>query len=215
MLDAGCGEAAFYDAPNVFGPSTRIVLGDVSVAALRHAAAYSHDVVAMDFEALPFADGSFDRVICSLSLGFAEDPALALGEFARVLRHGQGHLVVAELSRQRSPSLRFAAELLWEELAREGVRERLRRPVPPLRRLAPAARLVVTHGVEDFFCIDIVSAAECWAWLSATHVTALGRLSVPGVRNLEARVRDRAEVELARGQLRSEQGVVFTTLAHA
>ena len=44
--------------------------------------------VAADGQALPFADGSFDAVICHLGLQFFLDPALGLLEFRRVLRLG-------------------------------------------------------------------------------------------------------------------------------
>ena len=44
--------------------------------------------VAADGQALPFADGSFDAVICQLGLQFFPDPALGLLEFRRVLHLG-------------------------------------------------------------------------------------------------------------------------------
>ena len=43
---------------------------------------------AADAEALPFADGSFDRVLCGLGLMFFPDEARALAEMRRVLRPG-------------------------------------------------------------------------------------------------------------------------------
>lgn len=51
-------------------------------------------VVAGDVTALPFADGSFDRVVASQVLEHLEDPVAALREWARVLAPG-GVLLVA------------------------------------------------------------------------------------------------------------------------
>src|SRR5262249_58345928 len=45
--------------------------------------------VAADGQALPFADQSFDSVICHLGLQFFPDPACGLAEFSRVLRRGR------------------------------------------------------------------------------------------------------------------------------
>jgi ArsR family transcriptional regulator len=50
-----------------------------------------------DMYRLPMADGSFDHVVLQMVLHYAEDPAAALAEAARVLRPG-GTLVVIDLA---------------------------------------------------------------------------------------------------------------------
>lgn len=90
VLDAGCGQGA-------------------SVAHLRRAhglAAVGVDVCpgsgpelcAGRMEALPFASGAFDAVLCECSLCLASDRGVALAEFRRVLRPG-GRLALADLFR--------------------------------------------------------------------------------------------------------------------
>ena len=49
-------------------------------------------------EQLPFADGTFDHVVCLGTLLYVDDPGLALTEMARVIRPG-GRLVVRTVNR--------------------------------------------------------------------------------------------------------------------
>lgn len=79
-----------------------------------------------DLEALPFRSGAFDVVFCQHALPFAEDPARAVGEMARVARPGGrvgillwtglarspgfaalGRAVAARLGEERGIALRF------------------------------------------------------------------------------------------------------------
>jgi ubiquinone/menaquinone biosynthesis C-methylase UbiE len=53
------------------------------------------DLREADGEDLPFADGSFDTVVCTLSLCTIPDHRRALGEMARVLRPG-GRLLLLD-----------------------------------------------------------------------------------------------------------------------
>src|SRR2546427_3562281 len=85
----GPGEAAAVALSQV-GPSGLVVGADISLAMLdaahtRFADSIFRPVVA-DGQALPFADGTFDSVICQLGLMFFPNPARGLEEFRRVLR---------------------------------------------------------------------------------------------------------------------------------
>jgi SAM-dependent methyltransferase len=100
VLELGIGlglNLAFYDPDKVTG-----VIGVDPAAELRAAAlAAPHDprlqVEVRDgtAEALPFADASFDTVVCTFTLCSVHNPAAALAEARRVLRPG-GRLLYCE-----------------------------------------------------------------------------------------------------------------------
>ena len=84
VLDVGCGEMPFRA---LLPPGTRYTGLDVPEAAdfgMRR-----HPLTA-DFDGLhiPFADGSFDHILCTEVLEHAEDPAALIAEMRRVLRPG-------------------------------------------------------------------------------------------------------------------------------
>ncbi len=62
------------------------------------------EVVEARAERLPFPDGSFDTVVCTLVLCTVKDPVAALEEIERVLRGG-GRLLFCEHVRSRHPGL--------------------------------------------------------------------------------------------------------------
>jgi ubiquinone/menaquinone biosynthesis C-methylase UbiE len=103
-VSTGTGEAALAALP-VAGPSGRVVGADISAAMLEGARARLLTPlflpVTADGQALPFADESFDSVICHLGLQFFPDPARGLTEFRRVLRHGKslGLCVISKADR--------------------------------------------------------------------------------------------------------------------
>ena len=90
-VSTGTGEAALMALP-IIGASGLVSGADISPAMVAAARDRLNDPsfwpVAADGQALPFADGSFDAVICHLGLQFFLDPALGLLEFRRVLRLG-------------------------------------------------------------------------------------------------------------------------------
>lgn len=96
VLDAGCGHGPLFADLRARGA---IVSGfDLSssmVALARERLGEEADVRVADLtKPLPYADGSFDLVVCSLALHYVEDWAPTLSELRRVLRPG-GRLVAA------------------------------------------------------------------------------------------------------------------------
>jgi SAM-dependent methyltransferase len=82
LLDVGCGEKPFKR----FGRSVDEWIGlDVPDNPVADVHGYA--------DQLPFADASFDTVLCTQVLEHVPDPAAVLHEFRRVLRDG-GHVIV-------------------------------------------------------------------------------------------------------------------------
>jgi ubiquinone/menaquinone biosynthesis C-methylase UbiE len=84
VLDACCGDGwitSMISAPEV-------VAVDLSPQAVEAARSRGLDAQVADVQKLPFADGSFDVVLCSYALYHVRNRPRALGELARVLRPG-------------------------------------------------------------------------------------------------------------------------------
>ncbi len=95
ILDAGCGEGFTIHELGEFGIQATIVGADLSPTALAwnqaHGMAQSPLNVA-DVQHLPFADDSFDLVLCLEVLEHLPDSALGLRELLRVAR---GYILVS------------------------------------------------------------------------------------------------------------------------
>jgi SAM-dependent methyltransferase len=105
-----------------------------------------------DGQALPFADGVFDSVICQLGLMFFPNPARGLGEFRRVVR-ARGRAVVCVIStRERAPIWGVLAETLSRYLP--GQREVLHLSFA----LADARRLEQLMAAAGFRQISVAPA---------------------------------------------------------
>ena len=68
-----------------------------------------------DGEALPYADGTFDRVACAFGIRNFEHKEKGLAEFLRVLRPG-GKAVVLELSVPRNQVVRWVYDLYFTRI---------------------------------------------------------------------------------------------------
>jgi ubiquinone/menaquinone biosynthesis C-methylase UbiE len=95
------------------GPSGSVIGGDVSPnmldVARKRLAHLPIILVQFDAHDLPFAEGSFDAVICQLGLMFFDDPERALREFRRVLRPGGRAAVSVNSTPESSLFLRVGA----------------------------------------------------------------------------------------------------------
>jgi len=87
-----------------------------------------------DAQALPFPDGSFDTVVCALSLCTIPDPAAAIGQMKRVLVPG-GRLLLVDHIGSTWPPIR-AAQWLLERLTIRAAGEHFTRRQLPLVRAA-------------------------------------------------------------------------------
>jgi ubiquinone/menaquinone biosynthesis C-methylase UbiE len=85
-----------------------------------------------DAQALPFGDGSFDTVVCALSLCTIPDPTAAIAQMRRVLRPG-GRLLLLDHITSTWPPI-YAAQWLIERITIATAGEHFtRRPLPLVR----------------------------------------------------------------------------------
>jgi ubiquinone/menaquinone biosynthesis C-methylase UbiE len=93
VLDVATGTgAAALSCAEVVGPAGYVVGGDLSCAMLekarRNLRSLPVALMALDWQALPFRDASFDALVCQLGLMFFPDPTRGVSEFRRVVREG-------------------------------------------------------------------------------------------------------------------------------
>lgn len=84
ILDAGCGTGQL--ARNLKDYSVTQI--DLAYAMCMKAAPHGIATINGTIESLPFANNSFDAVVCSLALQWIENPQQAIGEMQRVLKSG-------------------------------------------------------------------------------------------------------------------------------
>ena len=84
-------------------------------------------------EQLPFGDGSFDTVVCTLALCSIPDDRAAIAEMYRVLRAG-GRLLLLDHVAAPNPLLRAGQRLFEMVTSRVAADYQTRRPLPMLRQ---------------------------------------------------------------------------------
>jgi SAM-dependent methyltransferase len=130
VLDVGCGTgiAARRAAPRV-GTAGRVVGLDASPGMLAVAgAAAGRERLSIDWkegraEALPFADGAFDLVLCQYALMFFADPSAALAEMRRVLAAGGRAVLSVWQGLDRHPFYQRLDGVIERQLGMSGVRD--------------------------------------------------------------------------------------------
>ncbi|MFU7527586.1 ArsR/SmtB family transcription factor [Qipengyuania sp. ASV99] len=110
VLDIGTGtgrmaELFAGDADRIVALDKNLEMLRVARAKLQHLPTAQIELVQGDFSDLPFADAIFDTVLLHQVLHFAQDPAVPLGEAARVLRGG-GRIAVIDFAAHDHEELR-------------------------------------------------------------------------------------------------------------
>jgi len=148
----GPGEAAALALSQV-GPAGLVVGADIALAMLDAAksrlAGTRFRAVVADGHALPFADGTFDAVLCQLGLMFFSDPAQGLHEFRRVLRPHRRAAVCVIAAPERAPMLGVLPNILSQYLPDQ------REVLHLMFSLADAERLARLFALAGFHEISV------------------------------------------------------------
>lgn len=177
VLDVGCGTGvvARLAAENLKG--TGVIAGlDVNPSMLAVAREVTPEGVAIDWyeasaEAIPLPDGSFDLVLCQMSLQFVPDRLNALREMRRVLAPG-GRLVLS-VPGPTPPLFEDFADALTKHINREaapfvhGVFAL--NDIDELRRLASAAGFEQVKVTKAMKSLHLPSAKDfMWEYVHST-----------------------------------------------
>jgi SAM-dependent methyltransferase len=125
----GTGDAAIV-AADLVGSTGRVVAVDISAPMLHEAVAKAAgrqiEFMEADAQSLPFAEGTFDALVCLFGLMFLPDQVAALRAFRRTLRPNGAVVVTCWDRSARAPFAGLAAEALSAQLRED--REDLLRP---------------------------------------------------------------------------------------
>jgi ubiquinone/menaquinone biosynthesis C-methylase UbiE len=135
FLDAGCGDGRYLAALEPELPQRRAGV-DISERILETARArVEADFRQGNLEALPFADGEFDLVLCSQAIEHVLDADAAVAELVRVLRTG-GTLVISTDNARNyvTRGLNAPRTLAVRALRLRGARGRIESPATPYTR---------------------------------------------------------------------------------
>ncbi|HEX6244614.1 MAG TPA: metalloregulator ArsR/SmtB family transcription factor [Polyangiales bacterium] len=127
-LDVGCGDGTVASVLAPYCRSLTCIDNDERAvqAARERLSSHAHArVQAADVHALPFPDDSFDDILLFHTLTYAERPARALSECARVLRPG-GRTVLLCLDRHEDHEINAAYGLLHPGFSARRLRAMLR-----------------------------------------------------------------------------------------
>lgn len=119
-LDVGAGAGFVTEALLARGARVHAVDASPNMVDILRERFPAVDARVGDAEALPYADGAFDRVFANMCLHHVERPAAALAEWVRVLRPG-GRLAVTDLDAHDLEFLRTEHHDRWMGFARDDV----------------------------------------------------------------------------------------------
>jgi ubiquinone/menaquinone biosynthesis C-methylase UbiE len=165
LLDIGTGTGRVLE---LLAPRVRQGLGvDASKAMLALARArlsnpgLAHCAVRQaDMYRLPLADASFDIAVLQMVLHFAEDPAGAIAEAARVLRPG-GQLIVIDLAPHTREDLTSNRAHRWPGFSDDAVNE-----LVTIARLDPGVAVTIPGPLDvRIWCATRLHDATADAYL--------------------------------------------------
>jgi SAM-dependent methyltransferase len=205
-IGAATGDTGFLAAPGL-GPNGKLVSTDLSPAmvevARRRAAELgirNAEFQAVDAQAMPFPDASFDGIICRWTYMLLPDPAAGLRETRRVLKPN-GRLVLAVFT---GPSENMWASLPSRLLVQGGHLPPPAPGTPGILALADRGRLEALLRDAGFNRLEIEAVSFQWRfpdleayWTFLTELTVLGpaiqRLSAPAQEGLRQKVSEQLQ----------------------
>jgi SAM-dependent methyltransferase len=122
VLDVACGTGIVArEAATRVGPRGRVTGLDLNLGMLAVARRFRADIVWQpgDAEALPFADGAFDRVLCQFALMYFPNRVTALREMRRVLAPSGTVVVAVWAALDRESPFALLGEILERHVGRE------------------------------------------------------------------------------------------------
>ena len=146
VLDIGCGDGVI-SAEIASRCRGRVVGLDRSMPLLAEARRQHLTLVRGDAQRLPYADESFDLVVCHMTLLWVEEPGVAVLEMARVTRPGGAIMAMAEPDyggRIDYPEDLTLGAIMSRALQREGGHPRIGRR---LKEMFVNAGLAVEVGI--------------------------------------------------------------------
>lgn len=175
VLDVACGTGvAAREALRRVGPSGAVTgldpnQGMLSVAQRTAPGVGWHRGTA---EALPFADDSFDAVLCQFGLMFFEDRAEALGEMIRVLRPGGRAAIAVWQGADASPGWSGMIRLL-DRLVGQEAGDALRAPFV-LGRTSDLGAVLEAGGWADATVVSRDGTARFPSMADWVHINVRG-----------------------------------------
>jgi SAM-dependent methyltransferase len=161
VLDVACGTGMV--SKHFKGKVARIVGADITSAMFEQARPYVDELVVTPGESLPFADNTFDRVVCRQGVQFMDDTAAAR-EMVRVLKPGGKVCLVHLCAYGESDKAEYFEILRLRNEARKNfyVRETL-------------AALLTDAGARNVKVHDYVSVEDVDVWSNTGAITEAAR----------------------------------------
>lgn len=163
VLDAGCGTGALtFELANIpfLSRIDAIDISPIFVAAAQHHNLDQRVTIAQgNAEALPFADGTFDRAFSSLVLHFLADPSVAIREMRRVVRPGGVVAAVVWDHAGGMPAMRMMADTV-AGLSEEGRAFRNAFCGRPLTHPGVLAQIFDAQGLENISDTELIIRME-------------------------------------------------------